>query len=97
MRKYNNCIVFVFVIVFIIVGFLGKTIPNTTNFFYKKYTEINSGGVKGKITALWNVLHENNDEKLFYYDKLLEANSIKENILGTYQETWKLQNKWQNR
>ena len=83
MRKYNNCIVFVFVIVFIIVGFLGKTIPNTTNFFYKKYTEINSGGVKGKITALWNVLHENNDEKLFYYDKLLEANSIKENILGT--------------
>lgn len=86
MIKFNKySIVFVFAVVFIIVGFCGNTIPELSDFYEKKYSELNSGGIKGSLFAIWNTAHENenSEKKLLYYENLVDLNSVKENLIGT--------------
>ena len=44
---------------------------------------MSSGGLKGSVTSIWNVAHENSDQKMYYYVNLFDLNSIRENLIGT--------------
>lgn len=84
MKKFNkNSLVFLFTILFIIVGFFGNMIPTITKSFSENNPGLDTGSVKDKMTAIWNSIHDNNDESLSYFTYLMDLNSVKENLLGT--------------
>ena len=84
MRKLNkNSFVFLFAIVFVIIGFFGNTLSKLSDYYITNYSEMNTGGLTGNVSAVWNAAHVNSDQKLNYYGNLVDINSIKENIIGT--------------
>ena len=84
MKKFNkNSLVFLFTILFIIVGFSGSALPSLMESFSTKIFAGERDSTKSKMTSVWNVFHDSTDECLSYFTNLMDLNSLKENLLGT--------------
>lgn len=82
MKKFNkNSLLFIFVVVFIITGLLGKCA-----YMFKYQTEkLISGLLNGNAYSVFEFKYylDGISDTLSYHDTMMDINSIKENLLGT--------------
>lgn len=81
-RLNHNCYVFILAVIFIVLGYNQQYIKSLTD-AVKGF----ENGIKYDFTGSFITLKDNiediSDKQVRYHDKLLDLNSVKENLLGT--------------
>ena len=83
MKKFNkNSIVFGFVIIFLMCGFIGKFFVDLKSASIEAAVGVKNGNLDS-ISEFKSNVDKITSEKLGYHDLLMDVNSVKENLLGT--------------
>ena len=83
MRKFNeNCILVIFVIIFIIAGFSGKSFTRLQWGIVDMLAAIKHFNLTG-VMAAENTINKASSEDLRYHDLLIGIDSVRNNLLGT--------------